>query len=208
MFGYHSGHDGAMDGEGDSLEEADGELFPVYVVAIPKLIALNVATVGIYGTYWSYRHWKQYRDHVDSSIWPIARGLFAIFHVVRLCRWLDALARRAGHHPAWSPSLYAATWIVLVFVERLTDRLNPEGHSIALTIVSVSAALLAVVPLIVAQGVANLAAGDKAGRSNSKLTLANWVVIGLGMCLWGLGAMTYIDPYADEVNLDETVDAP
>jgi hypothetical protein len=97
---------------------------------------------------------------------------------------------------------------MFVFVGRLTDRLNPEGHSIALTIVSVSAALLSVVPLIVAQGVANLAAGDKAGRSNSKLTLANWGVIGLGMCLWGLGAMTYIDLYADEVNLDETVDAP
>ena len=56
-----------------------------------------------------------------------------------------------------------------------------------------------------AQGVANQAAGDEAGRSNAKLNLANWVVIGLGICLWGLGAMMYIYPDTDEMNDEETV---
>jgi hypothetical protein len=197
-----------MDRDGELSEETDGELPRVYIVAIPKLVALNVATVGLYGTYWCYRHWKEYRNHIDRGIWPIARGLLDIFHVVRLFRWFDALARRAGHLPSWNPSRYAATWIALIVVGRQGARLDPQGHSIAVTIVGVSAALLSVVPLIVAQGVANRAAGDEAGQSNSKLSLTNWVVIGLGICLWGLGAMMYIYPEADEANNDETVEVP
>jgi hypothetical protein len=146
---------------------------------------------------------KEYKNHVDSGIWPIARGLFDIFHVIRLFRWFDALARQA--RPTWNPTLYAATWIALVVLGRLADRLDPQGHSLAVTVVGVSAALLSVVPLIVAQGVANRAAGDEAGRSNAKLNLANWVVIGIGICLWGLGAMMHNYPDTDEMNDEETV---
>jgi hypothetical protein len=69
-----------------------------------------------------------YRNHVDSGIWPIARGLFDIFHVVRLFRWFDALARRAGQRPAWNPSLYAAAWIALIVVPPSAPLAQPHGR--------------------------------------------------------------------------------
>lgn len=50
--------------------------FP-YVISIPKLIVLSIATFGIYDIYWFYKQWKSFKIERDLKVTPWARALFA-----------------------------------------------------------------------------------------------------------------------------------
>jgi hypothetical protein len=187
-------------------DNGDNDIPGVHVVAARKLIVLNVATLGLYQIYWFYQHWRQYRAHVDHRIWPVARAIFAIFYVSSLFKWLDALARERGRAPSWRPTTHAAMWIVLIIAERITNRLDPHGKSAVVLAVEIALGFLATIPLVVAQRVANGAAGDEHGRNNSKLTLANWIVVALGACVTALAALSFTDLGSAEPSADDEAD--
>lgn len=155
------------------------------MVSLRKLLILYVGTLGVYQLYWFYKHWKQIKIASGQDLWPVMRSIFSIFTAHSLFRDIDGVARQNGHQPAWSPG-NIATWFVVITLagyaaERLGALVDPDG--IVGAVVSLGS-ILAVVPLLQAQRVANLACGDPAGASNGRWTAINWVGLLFGGLFW------------------------
>lgn len=60
----------------DDVLTTDKTPYP-YVITIPKLIILSVATFGIYEVYWFYKQWKSFKAERDLKVTPWARAIFA-----------------------------------------------------------------------------------------------------------------------------------
>ena len=75
--------------EHDREREPSTEIY--YHVKPHKYILLSIFTLGLYEIYWHYRCWKYVRQRDQSSIWPIARGLFFPF-------WYYPLLSDIGRH--------------------------------------------------------------------------------------------------------------
>ena len=161
-----------------------------YVVAPLKFWVLFLSTVGLYQVYWFYRHWHQFRMVTQEKIWPVPRGLFAIFFVHRLFREMDAAVKQKTGGVAWSPDLVATGYLLGAVVSNVCDRLSGKDVGSPYTDV-VSLVLLPLVGwfLYQAQQVANLAMGDPAGASNRQFSAANIVWIVLGCLFWALVAL-------------------
>jgi hypothetical protein len=154
-------------------------------IAPGKVGLMYVATLGVYGIYWFYAHWSHYKRLHGLSIWPVARGIFSIFFANQLFKTVDQQAREAGHHPSWSPGQQAGLYIVLVLMSRVLDRAGDLGSS-GLGILGLAAGLGAVAPLISAQRVANLTAGPEAARQARAFSLADGVLLAIGLVIWAL----------------------
>jgi hypothetical protein len=73
--------------------EVDGVLPPGaagqpmwFSVSPLKLMVMCTVTLQFYAIYWFYMQWVLVKSRERSSIWPAARGLFAIFFVYSLCK--------------------------------------------------------------------------------------------------------------------------
>ncbi|HXK17318.1 MAG TPA: hypothetical protein VNG33_05940 [Polyangiaceae bacterium] len=160
-----------------------------YVVSSTKLVVLYVATFGLYGVYWFFKHWKDQQLRHRSSGWPIARAIFSVFYVTQLFKAIDLDARMKDHAPSWNPGLNAAVFIGLTVAARILDRAAGTGGFSAVNLIALLMPMAAVVPLVAAQNVANSSYGDAGGRSNSSITAANIVSILFGLLLWALIAL-------------------
>jgi len=170
------------------IQETGGTATAHYVVSVSKLVMLFLATFGIYGVYWFYKHWDRQRQAYGLSIWPIARGIFAIFFTHSLFKAIDVSARQNNVSPSWDAGTQATIYVVLVVVSRVLERAEslPGGTGMTLSLVSMGLALSSDLPLCSAQQVANAASGDPEARSNSKLGGLNIVFMLLGLALWAL----------------------
>jgi hypothetical protein len=171
---------------------------PLVVIGARKLVLLHVATFGAYGGYWLYKHWRQYKYHVDRRIWPVARAVLGFFYVTSLFKWLDECARQRGQIPSWRPTQQAVIWIILLLAARFADGLDRHGTSPLWTGVSIALLLASVLPLLAAQRVANTAEGDPAGVGNAKLSTLNWGVVAVGASLWALAGWGYLAAESDK----------
>jgi hypothetical protein len=170
----------------DHEQESVGQGSGLFVTSTTKLVVLYLTTFGLYGLYWFYAHWQAQKQAFGSKIWPIARGIFSIFFATQLFKSIDVQARQAGHHTTWNPSTNAAVYIVLVVGARLASRFDRSDDPTLLGLVTLAVGLAAVLPVVTAQKVANLAAGDEHGQSNSSLTALNVVAMLLGAAVWAL----------------------
>jgi hypothetical protein len=127
-----------------------------YQVSPSTLVALYLVTFGIYGLYWFYKQWAVQKRVRGLDIWPIARGLFAIFFVHRLFKIIDQTARATGVTPRWNAQSQATMYVVMVLVARVILRLSSETAALAAGLALSAAAVL---PLLAAQRVVNLANG-------------------------------------------------
>src|SRR5687768_13100689 len=119
------------------IQEASGAATAHYVVSVSKLVILFMATFGIYGVYWFYKHWDQQRHAYGLKIWPIARGIFAIFFTHSLFKAIHLSARQNGISPSWDPGTQATIYVVLAVVSRLLERADslPGGTGMTLSLV-------------------------------------------------------------------------
>jgi hypothetical protein len=155
------------------------------VVSPTKLALLHVATMGLYGVYWFYRHWRDQKLAAMPSIWPLPRAIFSVFYAAPLFKALDLDARTVGHAPTWNPAAHAAVFIVVNVAARVLDKVSELGEgSRGLALVALLLPLLATVPLLTAQKVVNLSVGDPGGRSNSQLGAGGIVVVLAGGAFW------------------------
>jgi hypothetical protein len=158
---------------------------PFYVVSRAKFLALYLATIGLYGIYWFYRHWRDYKHYSGSSLWPIPRAIFSIFFAHALFNRFFQVARIADPKLQWHPGMYATLYVVLALVSGLSDVLASVGMNVfAGSAIYFAAFFVLVWTLWRAQDVANLACGDPDGRDNRRLGLANIAWIILGLLLW------------------------
>jgi hypothetical protein len=189
------------DGE-QSLSVAE---HPFYVVSRRKLTILFIATFGVYAIYWYYKNWSQYRKHGPSSdearesIWPVPRAIFSIFFIHSLFNKVKALGQDQPQVAAWRDDLGAWWLVILSIAVSVLDRM--ERKSIGLPYTSwfgYLGFLLLLFAYLKAQAMINASCGDPLGKSNDKLTGANWVwiVIG-GLCWVGLFMSGFMEGAAD-----------
>jgi hypothetical protein len=158
-----------------------------YVVSPTKLVILFMSTLGVYALYWFYKHWDNQRRTHGLDAWPVLRAIFAVFFTHRLFRAIDQTARAAGFSPAWEPNGQATIYVVLLIGTRVLTRLDAfAGAGVMMGVLSAGLSLAAVVPLLSAQRVANLVAGDPEGSRNSSITALNAGFMVVGVLMWGL----------------------
>lgn len=168
-----------------------------YAVSPRKFNLLFYTTLGIYGVYWSYRHWRAQRDATGLDCWPIMRGLFVIFFVHSLLRNAATRLKETGRAFEGNPESLATTIVLLIIVSNVCDRLAYQSIGSPYTDwVSVLVLPILGSNLLKAQVNLNLAAGDPDGASNAALSGANvfWLVFGgllWLMVLFGLYAVTF-----------------
>jgi hypothetical protein len=174
-----------------------------YVVARKKLAILYIATLGLYGVYWFYKNWSNYKNcssdklNVDRSIWPVARGIFSIFFTHALFREIKAYGRRKAALAAWNNESLATQLVLFMIAGNVLDRLSARSIGSPYTDI---ASLLIMAPLLglllSAQHMINVGCGDPDGESNSRLTNANYVWIAIGLIFWIFFIRGYISPQA------------
>ena len=168
---------------------------PFYVVAPTKAALLMFATFGFYTLYWFWRHWKIHKIDKRLDLWPVPRAIFSIFFTHSLYNEFDYRIVRSGQRHRWSPGGWATLYVVAAIGGRILDRL-PETvislhASILLLIVVLSSSTLSIYH---AQRAANIACGDPAAEANRRLTLANYVWLGIGALWWALVALGTLLP--------------
>lgn len=97
---------------------------PVYFpVSRLKLAIMSFFTLGIYEVYWFYRNWRFVRrNERPVDIWPLARGVFALFFCYALLRRVKRTGADLSLRPSFSPLFVTAGWTVLNLLSYV-----PEG---------------------------------------------------------------------------------
>ncbi len=156
-----------------------------YVVSKRKFYILNILTIGLYQTYWFYRQWKAVKDFHRSSIWPVARTIFALFFTHSLCDAVDEKITRSTPDFKWKYHDKATLLVVMLFFSSVCSRLSYKGVGSPYTDISLFIFLAIESYLIFfIQNAVNIAAADTEGKQNDSLTAANWVWISIGILLW------------------------
>ena len=166
--------------------EEDGEA-EFYVVSRGKFLILYAVTLGMYGVYWFYKNWRQYGAAHSMRIWPLARAIFSIFFAHSLFRFIYRRVIEVDEDRRWQPNLYATIYVVFDVIVSFFDGSRWLGISetMALTLDLILVFVIGWV-LYNAQILANIACADVAGKSNSRLTLANYFWILLCVLIWVL----------------------
>lgn len=169
---------------------------PFYVVSPFKLGALFMATLGTYQVYWFYKHWKCHQHYLPRKVSPFWRAVFSIFFTHSLFSTFQV--RASERQPVQSLANMATLFVALSIASRVLERLvSPEGSLGTLDAIQWVVGLAIVVPLLVAQRLANIASGDPDGNTNSKFTLLNFVFLGLGSLFWLAIAASVVLPDED-----------
>lgn len=172
---------------------------PAFLTVSPtKLMTMLWATSGLYGFYWFYKNWALYKQVSGRSIWPVARTLLALIFVPSLFCKLDRALREQGKGgmPYWRG--LAALLIVngltpalLSFFNGLARGLSgqPLTESGAGQLFAISFITLLIHSLILlrVQHFINVLNDDSSGRTNARLSKANWLWIAIGMLYWYAG---------------------
>jgi hypothetical protein len=156
-----------------------------YVVSTTKLAVLFVGTLGLYGVYWSYKHWDQVKQSKGLDILPWARGIFSIFFTHALFREVDRKAVDRDVSLAWSPDALATTYVVLLVAGRIMERADRFTDDVTLlTALATFVPLFAAIPMARGQAAANAVCGDPTGSSNASFTATNIVFLVVFGLFW------------------------
>jgi hypothetical protein len=102
----------------------NGPLKTVNTVSLGKFIFLFIATMGMYGFWWSYKTWRFFKERSNSDINPIARALFAIFFHYDLITRVQYFAEEKEYDKNYSPGLLTFGFIASNFLSYLSFPLN------------------------------------------------------------------------------------
>jgi len=86
-------------------------------ISLTRVLFMSVLTAGAYLFYWSYRTWKQFRDHTNATAYPVWHALSLIVPIYGLFRFyahmrsFNALMVREG-----LPNAIHAGWALFLFV--------------------------------------------------------------------------------------------
>lgn len=159
-----------------------------YIVSPAKFLTLYFFTFSLYGLYWHYKNWKQYKiAYSDDEPMPIMRGIFSIFFTHSLFSVIDMRIKDKGKEFTWNPNLWATVGVIALLASRIIDRVTASGsYTTAIEFVPIPLMILYGLVLLKAQRAINISCNDPDGRSNSNFTLANCVWIFLGSIILAL----------------------
>lgn len=158
-----------------------------YVVGRTKFFVLYFSTFSLYGTAWFFQHWSHIRRARSERVSALWRSLFSIFFVHGLFERFDA-ALKAKFLPVARPN--ATVFVVLTILTYVTGRVTKQSDDFsAWDGLSTMLMFACAWPLWSAQKVANEAAEDPQGESNSSFTMKNyaWCLASLaafGLLVW------------------------
>ncbi len=155
-----------------------------YVVSPRKFLILIISTMGLYLTYWFYKHWRQQKLKHNENIWPVARTIFALFFTPALFNRIRGVLIDAGKKFQWSNQLIALYIVFSIFHNVSTQLSSKAPGDVTLIVMN----LLTLIPMIFAtykaQQNANIACDDPQGEQNNTITPVNIIWILLGILLW------------------------
>jgi hypothetical protein len=143
------------------LKELEVET-PFFAVSLLKLAVMTTVTFGVYGLYWSYRQWKAVQRRTGMPMWPWARGWFAWFFLLDLCKEVVRKCEAAGVEVSISTKPLPAAYFLLNLCWRLPEPFHLIGF-------------LSAVPLVLLQNEINdlHAAVVPGANRNARFTWAN-----------------------------------
>src|SRR5690606_2346000 len=103
-----------------------------YPVSPPKFIAMFLLTLGIYGVYWFYKNWRYVKLRDQSSIMPVARGIFSLFWYYPLYEDLREDSIRRYGKPLLPPLAVGGVLAVAYLLFSLADGFS--DYQLALTV--------------------------------------------------------------------------
>lgn len=158
---------------------------PLYRVHIRKFWILYLATLGMYGLYWNYKHWALIKQARSGNQWPVARAIFSIFFTHALYREINDLLPSGDSRSRWNHQSLATLTVVLMIASGIAGRLAGRGIGSPLSDFLTFAAIPAIAYLRAqAQRMANLACGDPDGLSNYSWSGLNVLWIAIGSIFW------------------------
>ncbi|MGB0723118.1 MAG: hypothetical protein ACPGU7_12065 [Gammaproteobacteria bacterium] len=156
---------------------------PFFGVSLRKLTVMYVVTMGLYGLFWFYFHWRRLKEQRGLNVWPAPRAIFSVFFTHALFRHIEREAQARFGSAPWDPSKQAWIYVVLVIVSGVLNNLTPQDNWIVtISLISMVLLSLSVMPLLKAQWIANRLNGDPEGASNAVYN--GWNMVGL--ILFGL----------------------
>ncbi|WP_049631642.1 hypothetical protein [Cellvibrio sp. pealriver] len=176
--------------EADSVEQA------FYVVSTAKFLTLFFFTFSLYGLYWHFKNWKQYKiAYDDHEPMPIMRAIFSIFFTHALFFAIDMRLKQLKTNFNWDPSTWATIAVISVFISPIIDHFAETNPAVGV-IDFVSLVLMAIYgfALFKAQRAINISCNDPTGSSNSNFTFANCVWIFFGSIILTLALIGIFVP--------------
>lgn len=179
-----------------ALDYLDDEQPVFYVVSMLKFTVLYIATFGLYSLYWFYKHWSLYKAATNANIWPIPRAIFSIFFVNRLFKEIDDSLEDEQDEFQWNPEVLAAIYIVVSVISHIMDRAAEADKWLPYSaFVSLLGLPILFYTLYKAQQAANLAEADPEGSINNNFTGLNVFWIVLGILLWLVIGVGFLDMF-------------
>jgi hypothetical protein len=151
---------------------------PFFVVGIPKLLVMSLATFRLYEIYWFYQQWRQIKEVSGGDLTPVGRALFPVFFCPALFREVEQAAEEVGVTVRFTRAQLASAFIVLALCVRLPG---------PFWIIS----LLSVLPLMEVQRMATAVVLRQVPTAelNARLTPANWGGLVFGTLIMGVLAI-------------------
>lgn len=156
-----------------------------YIVSPEKFLLLYIGTFGMYGVYWFYKHWSQYKKSTREDLWPVMRAIFSIFFVHSLFENFELRSKiQTGNTPS-SIQYLATTFVVFAIAGSILNILTRYDIGTPYT----DSAAILFLPVFCwikykAQIFANSSGPDVDGLSNNKLTFLNYFWLLLGLVFW------------------------
>ncbi|MSU74605.1 zinc ribbon domain-containing protein [Candidatus Kaiserbacteria bacterium] len=115
---------------GNVVSKAEtGALLPTeyFSISIGRLMLFSVLTWGLYEIYWFYRNWAAVKKTELPNIWPVARGIFAIFFCHDLFKRVLQTAKSNGYAETYSAQWLATGYVVMLIVGNVWGRTESLG---------------------------------------------------------------------------------
>ncbi|MDZ4261658.1 MAG: hypothetical protein U1B30_04910 [Pseudomonadota bacterium] len=171
-----------------------------YVVSPAKFLTLYFFTFSLYGLYWHYKNWKQYKiAYGDDAPMPIMRAIFSVFFTHALFGVIDMRIKDKEKEFTWKPNLWATIGVIALLGSRFIDRFTASGaFTTALEFAPIPLMIVYGLVLLKAQRAINISCNDPDGRSNNNFTLANcvWIFVGTILLLLAMIGLFLPDDYA------------
>lgn len=185
-----------------SIDET-GSVAPIfYIVSRKKMAILYIATAGLYGIYWFYKNWSNYKRRMSDKIedvgriWPVLRGVFSIFFTHALFREIKAYGYEKSAVAEWNNSTQASRLVLTMITSNVLDRMSYRSYWEPYSDIASLLILAVLLPQFLnVQDMINISCGDPDGYSNSRFTWANYAWIALGAVIWILALLGIYDMY-------------
>ena len=176
------------------------EQLEFYVVSLKKFTLLYFFTFGLYGIYWFYKHWREYKFYHRLSLWPVPRAIFNIFFVYSLFSRIEERLKRNQAPYSFAAQGLAIGYIIISVVGKISDQISYNGgETLILELLSFMGMGVAYFILYQAQKAVNFALNDPQGSRNSQFTGANYVWMIFGAIFWLLVLIGLLGVVAEPV---------